>query len=191
MTFAVPNHSARRPRKALSRLAIALALTGGLTGCDATSGFRDGGARIAATTRFDPTEMHGRWIVRERAAAAQDRLASAPESFEFGTVDGNRMAVIWSHRVCDAVECIDHRTQLIAVATASGRFEMQRGEGPAIEHWVLWTDADYRVAAIGTPSGAFGWIMTKGPARDDLMQAAREILEWNGYDLARLVEVAP
>lgn len=133
--------------------------------------------------------MQGRWVVRERTAETQDPQATAPENFEFGAVDGNQIAVIWSHRVCDAERCVDLRTPLTANVTGPGRFVMPRGEGPPIEHWVLWTDEDYRVAAIGTPSGAFGWIMTKGEARADLMQAAREIMDWNEYDMAHLQAV--
>lgn len=133
--------------------------------------------------------MRGLWVVRERVAEASNPLATAPESFEFGAVDANQIAVIWSHRVCDAAKCADLGTPLTANVTGPGRFVMPRGEGPPIEHWVLWTDADYRVAVIGTPSGAFGWIMTKGESRADLMQAAREIMDWNGYDMTQLQAV--
>ncbi|MEP3331618.1 lipocalin family protein [Sedimentitalea sp.] len=187
-TFQSAGHGAAS-RKVGRRLAVVLAIVAGLAGCDTSSSFRDTSARISATTRFDPVEMQGRWVVRERAAEAQDPQATAPESFEFGAVDGSQIAVIWSHRVCDAANCVDLRTPLTAKVTGPGRFVMPRGEGPPVEHWVLWTDADYRVAAIGTPSGSFGWIMTKGEARADLMQAAREIMDWNGYDIAHLQAV--
>lgn len=170
-------------------VAAALVLLVGLAGCDAASGYRDTGTRIAATTRFEPARMQGEWIVRERVASASDQLAAAPESLAFGAVDGDHIAVVWSHRACDKGTCTDLRTPLTANLTGPGRFVMSRGNGPDVEHWVLWTDADYRVAAIGTPSGAFGWIMTKGAVRSDLMQAAQEIMEWNGYDLANLVTV--
>lgn len=53
--------------------------------------------------------------------------------------------------------------------------------------WVLWVDEDYRAMAIGTPSGHFGAILSRGPTlRPDLFEAARQILAFNGYDLAKL-----
>ena len=60
-------------------------------------------------------------------------------------------------------------------------------EGIGAEWWVLWVDADYRTLAVGTPDGRFGFILNRdGALPPDRLAAAREILEWNGYDLARL-----
>jgi apolipoprotein D and lipocalin family protein len=54
------------------------------------------------------------------------------------------------------------------------------------EWWVLWADGDYRTLVIGTPSGRFGFVLNRaGGISADRMRAAREILEWNGYDLAQ------
>jgi apolipoprotein D and lipocalin family protein len=70
-----------------------------------------------------------------------------------------------------------------AALTGPGRITMGRGE----TLWILWVDADYRVAAVGTPSGAFGRILSRDPQpRPDLLRAAREVLEFNGYDVSRL-----
>ncbi len=53
--------------------------------------------------------------------------------------------------------------------------------------WVLWADADYRTLAIGTPSGQFGLILNRdGALPPDRLRAAREIFDFNGYDIARL-----
>lgn len=54
------------------------------------------------------------------------------------------------------------------------------------EWWVVWADGDYRTLAIGTPSGAFGFVLNRGGAiSPDRMRAAAEILDWNGYDMGR------
>lgn len=54
--------------------------------------------------------------------------------------------------------------------------------------WVLWADADYRTLVIGTPDGSFGFVLDRtGRISPDRLKAAREILDWNGYDLSRLV----
>jgi apolipoprotein D and lipocalin family protein len=56
-----------------------------------------------------------------------------------------------------------------------------------LEFWVLWIDADNRTAVIGTPSGGFGAVLNRGGAiPGDRMEAARRVLAFNGYDLARL-----
>lgn len=53
--------------------------------------------------------------------------------------------------------------------------------------WVLWVDADYQTAVIGAPDGRIGWILSRSRAiRADKLAAAKEILDWNGYDLSRL-----
>ena len=53
--------------------------------------------------------------------------------------------------------------------------------------WILWVDADYRIAVIGTPDGRFARILSRTPVpRDDLMRAARDVLRFNGYDPAGL-----
>ena len=55
------------------------------------------------------------------------------------------------------------------------------------QYWVLWVDADYRTAAIGTPSGSFGWIIDRAKSGgEDRIKAARDVLGFNGYDLSRL-----
>ena len=44
-----------------------------------------------------------------------------------------------------------------------------------------------RTLVIGTPSGEMGFILNRdGRLPADRLAAAREILEWNGYDLERL-----
>ena len=65
-----------------------------------------------------------------------------------------------------------------------GRFALSGQPGP---WWVLWADADYRTLVIGTPSGRLGFILNRdGALPPDRLAAAREILDWNGYDLTRL-----
>jgi apolipoprotein D and lipocalin family protein len=55
---------------------------------------------------------------------------------------------------------------------------------------VMWMDFDSRTAAIGTPNGDFGWIMDKNPTGGgDRIAAARDIMDWFGYDVSQLQEV--
>lgn len=65
-----------------------------------------------------------------------------------------------------------------------GRFVVPGQPGP---WWVLWADTDYRTLIIGTPSGQFGFILNRGGVFSaDRIAAAREILDFNGYDLRQL-----
>ena len=52
--------------------------------------------------------------------------------------------------------------------------------------WVHWIDADNRTAALGDPEGRRVWIMDRSGRPGERLAAARSILEWYGYDLARL-----
>ena len=63
---------------------------------------------------------------------------------------------------------------------------MQSGQG-ITPQTVLWVDEGFRTAVLGTPSGSRAFILDRGatPAPDRL-RAAREILNWYGYDLAQL-----
>ena len=67
-----------------------------------------------------------------------------------------------------------------------GRFG---GAGGVPEWWVLWLDHDNRTAAIGTPGGEFGWIMDRAPKGGaDRIRAAKQIMQWSGYDMAHVKE---
>ena len=52
--------------------------------------------------------------------------------------------------------------------------------------WVHWLDADNRTAAMGDPAGSRVWIMDRTGRPGERLRAAREILDWYGYDLARM-----
>ncbi|MDA7424207.1 lipocalin family protein [Thalassococcus lentus] len=56
------------------------------------------------------------------------------------------------------------------------------------EIWVHWIDADNRTAALGEPNGGRVWIMDRTGQPGERLKAAREILDWYGYDLRRLAE---
>lgn len=72
--------------------------------------------------------------------------------------------------------------------TGPGRFAISGRGGTAQDWWVLWVDEGYRTLAIGTPSGEFGFILNRGNTLpSDRLAAAREVLDFNGYDVGRLI----
>lgn len=66
--------------------------------------------------------------------------------------------------------------------TAPGRLSNADGR-----LWVHWLDIGDRTAALGDPDGGRVWIMDReAGSSPDRLRAAREILDWYGYDLRRL-----
>jgi len=129
---------------------------------------RQAGTMIASTTRGAPGDLSGEWVVAQSYPGAS---FAAP---------GTRVTVaegVW--RFAGPGGASEARTTV----TAPGRYRVEGGP----ELWVLWVDDDFRTAAVGTPDGSLGWIMNRpGEASGDRTAAAREVLEWSGYDLGRL-----
>jgi apolipoprotein D and lipocalin family protein len=69
-----------------------------------------------------------------------------------------------------------------------GRLSVRLSGVPvAAPYWVLWVDEGYRTAVVGQPNGRAGWILNRDPViPEDRWIAAREVLDFNGYDLSRL-----
>jgi len=140
-----------------------------LAGCGAPPPLeflRDPQVPIASTTRGGPADLVGSWHVVASFAVGPVRV-------------GDRVYILvsgsdWEWALPDRI--------VQAKSTGLGRFEVA---GP--DFWVLWVDDSFRTAVIGTPGGEFGWVMNRNPQIPaDRLRAAREILEFNGYDITRL-----
>ncbi len=149
-----------------------------LVGCAAVpspeASFRDLTAPITSVALFDPAQFSGHW----ETIAAFDA-----DSCGIGVVVASTGAINLSERRCSGDVIYS-----VAQITGPGRFTPDRGANKAREYWVMWVDQTYRTAVIGTVNGEFGMILNR--TRDipsDRMQAARKILDWNGYDLSRLI----
>lgn len=158
----------------MSRLTLLAALF--LAACGAgpadlpQGAYRPKGGQVYSSAVFDAARLPGRW---------QQVGAFGPEGgCKPGGVDikaGGKAAF----RLCLGGRDIRGAGQLQPVGP--GRFAIA-GQ----EWWVLWADGDYRTLVIGTPSGAFGFVLNRGGGiSSDRLTAAREILEWNGYDLSQ------
>lgn len=158
-----------------------------LAACSATSsppadGFRDRGRPIYSNAVYDPGRIAGDWV-QVAAFAAGEGPGCAPGRVQVG---GSAAALTGAGALC-----LDGARLAVSGALAQvgpGRVRPAEAEGVLDQDWwLLWVDADYRTLVVGTPSGAFGFILDRGgslPA--DRMAAAREVLDWNGYDLGRL-----
>ena len=160
-------------------LAALLAACGRDAPLPPASSFREAGSLIASTTRGGPADMAGEWVVAAAFAGstlggyavpgAAVRIAAGPDGAGSWTFDPLGEAFV----------------TLGARATGPGRYALV---GPSLSNvWILWVDDDFRTAAVGTPDGTFGWIMDRpGEASPDRARAAREMLDFNGYDVGRL-----
>ncbi|MCX8508355.1 MAG: lipocalin family protein, partial [Rhodobacteraceae bacterium] len=133
----------------------------------------------SSSTAFDPARFQGDWQV----VAAYGLDAAC------GALQENWLVAEAGFAIRGTACTAAGKRGFVTQGSVSGPGRVLR-DGPAgpVEQWILWVDADYRVAAVGTPSGAFGHILARpGMARTDLMKAAREIMDFNGYDISRLI----
>jgi len=168
--------------------ALAAALT--LGACAATApdpvvlgpSYRDPNALIGVTSRYDDAKFAGVWYVRAGFDPAMGRTG-------FNLLDGPKGRVMrLGAFVCEASgACGDYSDDLPVTRIGKGQFRVTLPDGTPRDFWVLWVDEGFRTAVLGNKTGEFGWIIdrsTKGGA--DRIRAAREILDFNGYDVSKL-----
>lgn len=165
----------------MMRHGAVIALLAALAGCAApppATARRDAGVRISSAALFDAGRFAGRWHVLAShtpgcAGAVQDWTLTAPDRFRLSGIDctGSAPTALTGSAV---------------LTGPGGRITPDSGFGrdPV---YVMWVDQDYRVAALGTPSGRWAVMLSRdATGRADLIRAAREVLAFNGYDLAQL-----
>jgi len=154
-----------------------------LAGCGAppsgpSAGYRDISALIGATSRFDLKRFAGAWTVREYFPTEQ-RL----NGFDVITEAGGTFT--WVETTGQAAPGQDaEQNATLGTITGQGRFRLDWDDN---DYWVLWVDEGFRTAVIGTPNGQFGYIVDRSrTGGSDRIKAAREILDFNGYDVSQL-----
>ncbi|MDT8854104.1 lipocalin family protein [Paracoccaceae bacterium Fryx2] len=161
------------------KLLILLAIAACTAPAPPQQGFRKPGTQLYSNAVFQPERLQGRWD-QVAAFAAPAAPACRPGGAEF-TPGALALTLCLNGRQVAASGPL--------VVTGPGRLALRGADPAGIGQplWVLWVDDGYRTLVIGTPSGDFGFILNRGgPLPPDRLQAAREILDWNGYDLTRL-----
>lgn len=159
-------------------LALILALAGCIGG--APEGLLREKGRVSSVALFDPARFGGDWRVLESGVAG---CAGARQVWAYDGQGGYRLS---------GVDCAGGAPQTLAgQMRVTGPGARMAASGDAYRRlpvWVLWVDQDYRMAALGTPDGSFGMVLAREAAagRDDLIRAAREVLDFNGYDLRKI-----
>lgn len=181
--------------RGLTFVAAALALVGCSRGIpdEAVGGlfevYRDTDVPIASKALFEPEKYLGTWYEIARFPVPFE-AGCAGVTAEYGALPDGRISVLNTCRTLDGAV----RTTIAGTAevVGPGRLEVSFPSVPfgAADYWVLWTDDGYRTAVVGAPNGRSGWILNREPTiPEDRLNAAREVLDFNGYDLDRLVMV--
>lgn len=168
----------------MRRLSVALCIS--VAACAPKSGLESGNFRtvsapIYSIAGFDLTRIEGQWDQVAAFAGPNTASCSTGEA-TFSPDDGVMQG---SFDLCLSGQ--PAKGAGAVAVTGPGRFAISGRAGMAQDWWVLWVDEGYRTLAIGTPSGEFGFILNRGKALpSDRNAAAREVLDFNGYDVGRL-----
>ena len=142
-----------------------------LTGCTPAPppapavSYRDASAVLAGTTRFDADRMAGDWVTRACIGAC------AP-STSFGT------------SLTGAVVETAAGSSRAYVQTGPGILRTPEGDAVLV---VMWVDEGFRTAVLGTAAGDSARILDRAPdGGADRIEAARQMLDFNGWDIGQL-----
>jgi apolipoprotein D and lipocalin family protein len=145
-----------------------------LGGCAAPGNYRDAGALrdpaapFGGTTRFEAARFAGVW----RTIGCIGDCATA-ERYVVATDD---VFV----RIADGAD-----TPYVVAAPG-----VLREMGSDRRLVVMWVDEGFRTAAIGAADGSWAAVIDRGRGAPDRVTAAREILDFNGWDVGQLREVS-
>lgn len=165
-------HRACTPRApSVHRRVAALCLAAWVAACgDSTDQLRDPGVPMGGTTRFEAVRFAGDW-----QAVACVGPCDAKVRYE-------------AHGADEMIRQIGP-ARLTYQITAPGVMRTGKIDQTIV---VMWVDDGFRTAAVGTADGGWAAIINRAgvAAGPDRIAAAREILDFNGWDIDRLSEVA-
>lgn len=149
-------------------------------------GYRDQDVTIASSANFDASRYLGRWYeVARYPNPFQSDCPGAIAEYGASEIAGQ----ITVRNIClDANGQPSGEITGTATDEGLGRLSVRlQGVPVAAPYWVLWVDEGYRTAVVGAPNGRVGWILNRDPdIPPDRLSAAREVLDFNGYDLGPL-----
>lgn len=144
--------------------------------------YRLAGSPIYSSAVLDVARIEGRWV--QVAGFGPEASDCRPGGVDIRKAAAGLQAAL---RLC--LSGVETRASGALQGVGPGRFALGGAAVPGLGEpwWVLWADTDYRTLIIGTPSGRFGFILNRDRVLpQDRLVAAREILDFNGYDLRQL-----
>jgi apolipoprotein D and lipocalin family protein len=146
--------------------------------------YREQEVTIASAAAFDAERYLGRWY--EVARFPNPFQSNCPGAIaDYSAGDGELLV----RNLClDANAMVIDEITGTATDEGLGRLSVRlQGVPVAAPYWVLWVDEGYRTAVVGAPNGRVGWILNRDPdIPEDRLIAAREVLDFNGYDVSQL-----
>ncbi|QXT40417.1 lipocalin family protein [Gymnodinialimonas ceratoperidinii] len=159
-----------------------------IASCGAVIGpsYRDDSVTIASSASFDASRYVGRWY--EVARYPNPFQADCPGAIADYALTETPGVLSVTNTCLDAAGRAVDTISGTATDEGLGRLSVRlEGVPVAAPYWVLWVDEGYRTAVVGAPNGRVGWILNREPEiPSDRLAAAREVLDFNGYDLAPL-----
>ncbi len=144
--------------------------------------YRNTDVPLGITSRGGIDAMLGTWVVRGAFpdSASIRSVTIAPRG------DG-KVTVDIAQPECEP-ECHILSGTWPAERVAQNRLRLLTDSAQDPEMWVIWMDEGVRTAVVGIPDGSAAFIIDrKATGGEDRIKAAREILDFNGYDVAQLV----
>lgn len=127
-------------------------------------------APLGGTARFDPGRFAGDWVTRACMGPCVP-------------------SVSFTQSLTGAVSETDARGSRAYLPGAPGVLRSTAGDAVLV---VMWVDEGFRTAAVGLADGSRAAIIDRSPTGGaDRIAAAREILDFNGWDVSQLRGVAP
>lgn len=158
--------------------------------------FRDPGAVIGSQTNVTAADLAGTWIVRARILRSGLGFGDGPAI----VVDGTGLAITHEGFTSAGEGMVGAAVfRTLYEADGPGRWRLAAQQPPLADLsgapnqlWIFWLDGDRRTMAVGSPDGTYAEILDRAPnGGADRIAAAREILDWYGFDLATLIDISP
>ena len=160
----------------------------GLTACGPGlfETYRDTSVPIGSQANFVAEKYLGTWHEVARFPVPFERNCSGVTA-EYGMNADGTVSVFNTCRNPDG--SVRSTIKGSAEIVGPGRLKVKFPSVPFVksDYWVLWVDQEYQTAVVGAPNGRSGWILNRSPKiSPDRLAAAKEILDFAGYDLSRL-----
>lgn len=162
-------------REAARQLApLALLLLAACAAAPPVRGLRDPAVPVRSIAGYDFAQMAGTWHQAAYLAppsapgCAPGRLSVRPE--------GAALRLTGTLCLAGVARPADAR----AVPSGPGRLALS---GEAEDWWVIWADHGNRTLVLAPPSGRFAVVLDRGQLPPDRLKAAREVLDFNGFDI--------